>query len=443
MKTLLFISLFFLSIVVFAATDQYLFCPVYNFDASSRFGGDSIYNPYAESGGKYLVKCNFHAHARCWEGLTYGHGTGEDIQRVYSQLHYGVHAVSDYQYIDTSEQFSPNYMACYEHGFNLLKTHQLIVGAEKVCWKDYPLPQSASNKQDILNRLSSSSKNALIILNHPMLRNGYSSADVKQLSGYHCMEVLNPAAISTKLWDAALSAGNPVFIAGDDDVHNVLDTNKTGNICTWVFVNRVNRREVIQAMKMGNSYGMIIGKTLSEEVRHQHNNSMPLLHSVSVLNDIIKVQFTKPAKAIRVTGENGHLMDSRSSANCASFPFPKSEPYARVVADFGDGTQIYLNPVFRYAKNPLQQVAATINTSQTLIRQLAGMLVLVCWSLLLLRFLFPHLYRRLSFQINQYKYGRISDARFLENVAVRNRRVVRFVHRFFDNLGMQGKNETE
>jgi hypothetical protein len=135
MKTILIVLLVLASFIVLTATDQYFFCPVYSFAKAVPFNGDSIYNPYAASIQSGWVKCNFHAHAHCWDGITYGHGTPIDIHHVYNNLHYGVHAVSNYQSIDTASQSSPGYIGCYEHGYNMLKSHQLVIGANKVCFK--------------------------------------------------------------------------------------------------------------------------------------------------------------------------------------------------------------------------------------------------------------------------------------------------------------------
>ena len=128
-----------------------------------------------------------------WQGITNGNGNASDMYRVYNNLQYGVHAVSNYQLIDTTAQSSPNYIGSYEHGYNTLKTHQLVVGTRSVCWKDYLLPQTVNNKQDIINRIRKTDSSALVIINHPMLRNAYGATDFTKLTQYNCIEVLNPA----------------------------------------------------------------------------------------------------------------------------------------------------------------------------------------------------------------------------------------------------------
>src|SRR5690349_6465529 len=102
MRALLPALLAVASIVVVAATDQYLFCPIYTFNNTGPFSGDSIYNPYVAVVPQDWVRCNFHAHVHCWGGLTNGHGNAPIADSVYNSLHYGVHAISNYMRIDTT-----------------------------------------------------------------------------------------------------------------------------------------------------------------------------------------------------------------------------------------------------------------------------------------------------------------------------------------------------
>src|SRR3954462_8200346 len=102
MRVLLWISLALASLIIFVAIDQYLFCPVYTFENTKPFSGDSIYNPYTAIVPQDWVRCNFHAHIHCWGGITNGHGSALAEDSIYCSLHYGVHAISNYMHIDTT-----------------------------------------------------------------------------------------------------------------------------------------------------------------------------------------------------------------------------------------------------------------------------------------------------------------------------------------------------
>jgi hypothetical protein len=388
MKALKIMLLVLSSVLIVLVVEQYLFCPVYTFEKPTSFSGDLIYNPYTSALPGHWIKCNFHAHARCWGGITNGKGTADNIDEAYDKLHYGIHAISDYEFIDTTHQFSPNYISSYEHGYNVSKIHQLILNASSVCWADYLLPQTISNKQHILDDLNRDAPQGLVAINHPLLRQAYKRSDFKYLTHYSCMEVLNPSCNSVALWDECLSAGKPIFIMGDDDCHNVFDTNRVGKNCTWINIKQTGKNNILQALKTGCSYGMRVGQSLSEEEEKGDNDSMPILEKFLVQKDIISVKFNLPAKTIIESGKDGHLIQEAFNTNVALFKLGKNEPYARITVNYKNGTQVFLNPVFRYKKLPLRQAATRIDKTQTIWLQTAGLIVLAFWFGFVLRRLF-------------------------------------------------------
>lgn len=378
MKILLFILFVSGSIVVFMVTDQYFFCPFYTFTPPQIFTGDSIYNPYTSTSPGNWIKCNFHTHVRCWRGLTNGHGSADEANRIYSKLGYGVHAISNYQSIDTSSSKSAGYIASYEHGYNIRKNHQLVLGADKICWKDYLFPQTTNNKQNILNLLSVDT-NSLVIINHPLLRNAYSSTDVEYLTNYSCMEVLSPFCISTAIWDAALSAGKPVFIVGDDDVHNIYDSNQVGRICTWINVAALTKANILKALKTGNSYGMIVDRETVLKARRGKYINTPALQSFMVHGNTMKLKLTMPVKCITIIGKYGEVLYKKYSTDTIAYTLRKQDPYARAVVICNDGTQLFLNPVFRCHGDGLRRTPVKININKTIFFRVIGTIVLLFW----------------------------------------------------------------
>lgn len=295
MKILRIILLAFSSWVIWLLVSQFFFCPRYQLNAPIPFEGPIVYNPYDSVVAAQWVKCNFHAHSRAWEGVTNGHGTSSDIHNAYKALHYGVHCVSNYHHIDTTHSTRGNYLSAYEHGYNIRKTHQLVLGSNEVQWLDYLFPQTTHNKQHVLSHLAGPDN--VVILNHPALKNGYTGEDLAQLTHYDCMEVLNPSVTSTAQWDAALSAGKRVFIVGDDDIHDVISKNRLGIRCTFVNVRNNSAGEVIHALKTGQSYGVIVGES-------QHHDSIPQLKSLTVRHDTIIAIMTQKAREVTITGQN-------------------------------------------------------------------------------------------------------------------------------------------
>jgi len=236
------------------------------------------------------------------------------------------------------------------------------------------------------------------------------------------MEVLNPSCNSSALWDVALSAGKPVFIIGDDDCHNVSDTNKVGQICTWINVPGINKNNILQAIKTGNSYAMTIGKNLMRNERDGYHDSMPMLKSFTVTTDTIHAKFSLSAKNITVSGENGHLLYKSCDNDSVSFILGKKEPYARITAVYNNGTQLLLNPVFRYKMSPLYQSTASINYTQTSLRRTAGIMAMLIWFGLIFKLPLPQkAQKKLLPNISTRGYGHISNIH-AKIIKVRHRR---------------------
>lgn len=385
MKVLQVILLAIATIVILAIVNQYLFCPFFSFENPKPFAGDSIYNPYTGVVQQDWVRCNFHAHVRCWNGITNGKGNTVIADSIYNRLNYGVHAISNYESIDTTYRTQPFYVSSYEHGYNLRKNHQLVLGAHKVIWKDYLLPQTLNNKQEIINSLTED-PNSLVIVNHPMVRNGYSLRDFQYLTHYPCLDVLSPSCISTGMWDAALSSGKPVFTTGNDDEHNIYDSTRVGLMCTWINIPAINQANTLHALRTGKSFGMIVGKTTLLQEHDGKSTSLPFLDYLNMHGDTMHLQLSKPAKEIIVSGENGRVLHTAFATDTVNYTLSKHEPYARETVIYDDGTKLFLNPVFRYKQNALAQVPARENMIETIFFRIVGAGILLLWCGIIIKF---------------------------------------------------------
>lgn len=373
MKRLRITLIAFCSWVIWLLVSQFFFCPRYHFTAPIPFEGPVIYNPYDSLASANWIKCNFHAHARAWQGVTNGHGTAIDIHNAYKALDYGVHCVSNYHHIDTTNSREASYLPAYEHGYNIRKTHQLVLGSSRVNWLDYLFAQTTHNKQHVLKHLSQPDN--VVILNHPALKNGYTAEDLTQLAHYDCMEVLNPSVTSTAEWDAALSAGKRVFIVGDDDIHDVIAKKRLGTRCTFVNVNRNSGPAVLRALKNGQSYGVIIGEG-------QQPDSIPRLKHLTVSKDTLLAMITKPAREITVTSQNGKILAFASNTDRISYRLKPGDHYARVTFRYANGTEILLNPVFFTLQGGYQSMPVFENFNETMFFRSVGTFILAGWLLL-------------------------------------------------------------
>ena len=75
----------------------------------------------------------------------------------------------------------------YEHGYNLLKFHKLVFGAEKVWRFDHLLPIFASQKQFQIAQLSQDAD--IVQLNHPLRTPTLTKSQLQRLSGYKLIEL--------------------------------------------------------------------------------------------------------------------------------------------------------------------------------------------------------------------------------------------------------------
>ena len=314
--------------------------------------------------------------------MTHGSGTARDVYHVYDSMNYVVHCVSDYQSINKTYANSPGYIPAYEHGYNTGKTHQLVLGCDEVKWIDYFFPQSLNNKQDVLNHLAGSGN--VVFVNHPSSFHGYNASDFRYLSNYNCMEVLSPYAISTACWDTALSNGKPVFIVGNDDEHNIFSKNSVARMCTCINASSINQKDVLNALKNGKSYGLRLGNC---------GKQVPVLNSLKLKGDTMLIEMSELADQVSFVGQNGKLLAKNKNTFSAMYVIRPEDRYVRTVIDYGSGTSIFLNPVFRYNKGKKISTSFYVSAYETSIKRILGLSILAFWLRIAIAFIFRKSYQ--------------------------------------------------
>ncbi len=356
--------------------------PLYKPAPEDPFAGRDWYNPYEQvhPGGRWL-RANFHAHSNAWGFFTNGRkNTVKDILVKYDSLGYDIIGISDYQHITDSLAFagagtpsrSRLFIPVYEHGFNLLKTHQGSIGARKVYWNDFILPQTRSQKQHILNKLGE--RSTLVTLNHPAWMHGYSPGHVRRLSGYHLFEVLNDFWISEGLWDVALSSGKPAMLIAGDDAHNVFKPTDLARDLTMIYNGAggsCGPENVYRALETGAAYGIEVTRRVARGSVLEKRaclDAMPVLQSCRIQGDSLVVVLTGRARQFDFIGQNGTLLkrvpgmagrayDIACKANAtdlaamvsdsAFYLLQAQDRYVRVKIALPDSSHLYLNPVMR------------------------------------------------------------------------------------------------
>ncbi len=312
---------------------QYLKIEIFYKERNIPFSGDYFYNPYQTYCGNTL-RANFHAHSVKPFSLNNGSNKPDSIFEHYRQNGYDVISLSDYQKI-SMDAGNPDYIPVYEHGYNLLKNHQLVINPGRVSFFDFSLVRNYHTEQKVISRLRHNE--GMIVLAHPGLWNGYREEDMEYLKGYSFIEVFNSYKTSREIWDAALSCGYPAWILANDDCHDIKNPGQSLNNWTMISTGDKNREEMLSSLKAGCHYG----------VKSPSHVEINYLDSCLVRDNILKVFFREKADRITFVADNGAIRKEIYSRSYAEYRISNNDSYIRVEARSGEEC-ICLNPVIRY-----------------------------------------------------------------------------------------------
>ncbi len=348
----------------------YLRSPVYHFPAPARFAGPQFLNPYAGLRDTWQ-RANLHAHGRAWRGLTNGRQSDEQIVRAYTSFGYTVAGVSNYQRIAVSGDGRA--LPLYEHGYNLGKRHQLAIGARRVTWFDFPLWQSLSHKQFVIDRVADTAE--LVAIAHPLSRDAYTLEDMRQLTGYQLLEIVNGPFRSEALWDAALSAGHAVWALGNDDTHDLSDQGRTAMAWTMINAPSPAAADIVDALRAGRAYTVSRTNDTASAIETK-------VGTVRFGDGTLAVSCVGELSTFLFVGQNGVIRKTVKDAMNAAYTFRGDDTYIRTVIK-SPRTAMYLNPVLRYDGGPPPAPAATVDIARTWLLRgtiaLAGAALFLIW----------------------------------------------------------------
>lgn len=326
----------FILFILFVFSLQYYATRIHRFEAGKPFEGEVIYNPYAGFSGTWQ-RANFHAHASAWGGITEGNQTPEMVANAYKDAGYDIVSISDYMKINmTPVDEGISNVPMYEHGYNVRKTHQLVLDAYKPAYLDFPLLQGRNQKQTMLTHLKKKSGN-YVALAHPKFMYGYSIRDMRYLSGYDFIEVLNHYRTSDKHWDEALSHGYAAWLLSNDDCHDIRKESETFRMWNMIGSPTTDKESVFEALKAGRHYGV-----------HKRGGQQPnYLDSVRIQGMAVEVYFREPVEKAEIIRDGGEVKQVIEHQQTMRFEFAQEDSYLRLVA-YDEGGEIWLNPFIRY-----------------------------------------------------------------------------------------------
>lgn len=388
LKTIGKLLLLFIITILLVVLSFYLLAPSYQYEEPKPFSGPILYNPYQNIDSLNLYKYNFQVQSKAWGGITDGRlNSNELIDSIYKGLSFDHVATSDYQKINRFKEESQAYIPTYEHGYGIRKTHQVCIGASRVLWLDYPFYQSLRHKQHIINKLQADCE--LIALAHPVLRNGYTYNDMKYLSGYQLMEVLNNIRLSVPHWDTALSYGHRIYMLANDDAHDVSNSNEVGRRFTMIFAKNQNRAEIIRSLDDGMAYGMDFFRIGDEPMleKFERSKHIPYLVSAKLNLDTLSVVVSKTADSMYFIGQNGKMLHRIVNSELGVYLIKDSDTYVRTEIYFDDGSVMYLNPITRSETQGdlKRQSLASLDVTGTWLRRSGNILLLALLFFIVIR----------------------------------------------------------
>ena len=341
-----------------------IFVPVYIFDEPVPFHGDYLLNPYQDIDSTYWKCCNFHGHTRQYGGVTNGRANGnavyDSMYRLFGYDHVGI---SDYNKVNPYENDKdPGYIPGYEHGYNVWKTHQVCLGTKKVRRIDYFLYQTLSHKQHMLNKLAE--QNRVVAIAHPSFVEGsYNVRDMKYLSNYKLLEVLNGFVNSPEHWDMALSNGHLVYLIADDDTHDVLKVNDIALRITYLNAKDNDADQLYDALLSGKAVGVHFDLNRQEKMDDKvarFKRDIPYLNSAKLNGDTFVISVSKPIRKVEFIGQNGTILKEENykkadTTYCSTYTIKPSDTYVRTVLTFFDDTTMWLNPVTRHESPTIEK----------------------------------------------------------------------------------------
>lgn len=347
----------------------YLRGPVYDFPPEAAFSGTHLLNPY-ESVAHPWQRANFHAHGRPWGALTNGRQPDADIVRTYESFGYSVAGVSNYQHIAAAHGVPT--IPIYEHGYNVVKRHQLAIGARSVTWFDFPLWQTLSNQQYVIDRVAATAD--LVALAHPYSRDAYALDDLRKLTGYQLIEVANGPFLFEDSWDAALSAGRLVWGLGDDDTHDLNDPRRTAVAWTMINARSHETEDIVEALRAGRAYAVVRTNDSASAIETR-------LARLIIRDGTLNVTCEGDPSTFIFVGQDGAVKKTVEDVTEASYQFANDDSYIRTVIR-SPRTTMFLNPVRRHDGQNTPLLSAQVDVPGTWLFR--GGLVLVFVALALL-----------------------------------------------------------
>lgn len=358
------------------------FTPIYNFSEPQPFAGEDIYNPYqAVDSTTEWRRANFHTHTKVEGILNECDYWPKEVIAEFKKYGYDVVTFSNHNEITTIEATEECGVRAYEHGYNILKNHNLVFGAESEMRYDMLLPLFTSQRQFLLNLLERDAD--MVQMNHPLRTIATSDRDMRLLSGYDLVELDSGRSTENEYWDEALTSGRYVLGVANDDMHYPDRSNRIAVRCNFVAMSDMSYESLMSALREGCFYAMRVPDYGRGDWQQKvaRNATLPHVEDIGLRGSEIYVTLSQEADSIKFTGSEHRTLHLVVNASEASMILPAEEPYARITAYFPSGEVIYTNPFARYDATampmPQNEAEHSVNILYTLLFNLTLVAIIV------------------------------------------------------------------
>jgi hypothetical protein len=207
-----------------------------------------------------------------------------------------------------------------------------------------------------------------VALNHP--NTAYSEDDLRDLTGYQLLEVVNGPFPGEDFWDAALSTGHLVWALANDDSHDVKNVRRTYIAWNMIDARSPDGADIVDALRQGRHYAVsLVGEKADAALR-----------SIELQDSTLTVSSSGVPATYLFVGQDGMVRKTADQVMQASYTIEPRDTYIRTVIRTPN-IVMYLNPIVRYDGVGLPSRRATPNMTASWLQR--GFLV-AAYALVLL-----------------------------------------------------------
>jgi hypothetical protein len=313
----------------------------------------ALENPYQNY--DYWYKGQTHTHTTSSDG----HFSLAEVAVLYAQAGYDFIAITDHNSVGTQDPGTLLILQGCESG-DWWENHMVAIGVTtcpeecaSCAWGvGHPNCSIGENQKRVNQALA---QGGLVILAHPSARGkdcfpggpieqGWSLHKMRDVHGYHAIEIVTGASTSFDEWEYILGLGRRVWGIASDDFHK-------GDLGrAWIVVNsnsdEIDRQDIIANIKRGNFYSV---RRVSDKVI-----DVPAFESIGVLGGAVAVS-GRGARFVRFFDGSGRVLKTHRCSGdefSASYipddsgDYPMPEVYLRIEIENYAGNVAYSQPLF-------------------------------------------------------------------------------------------------